>query len=66
MLARKVARPEAGPSAPLAGWKKRAAGLVAAAMRVDALFDGSPWGIGWLAVARKPGDAAPRVADERA
>lgn len=58
MLARKVARPEAGPSPPLAGWRKRAAQLVAAGMRLDGLFDGSPWGIGWLVVARKPGGPA--------
>lgn len=42
-----------GPSAPLGGWKKLASHVLAAAMRLDHVFDGSPWGIGYLLTARK-------------
>jgi SAM-dependent methyltransferase len=53
MLARKIGAPETGPTRPLTGWKKLASGALAALMRLDHLFDGSPWGIGYVLVARK-------------
>lgn len=58
LLRRKLARPEQGPSAPLGGWRRQVSRVIAWAMAADALFDGSPWGIGWLVVAHKPGAAA--------
>ena len=41
------------PAAPLRGWKRQAARLLALVLDVDRLFDGNPGGIGWLLVARK-------------
>ena len=52
MLRRKLAR-EAGPERPLAGWKRLAAKVLAGVFRGDRLFDGSPWGIGWVLLAQK-------------
>lgn len=54
LLRRKLAAPAQGPSPPLTGWRRRASRAVACTMAIDTLFDGSPWGIGWLVVARKP------------
>lgn len=53
MLARKIKAPDGAPARPLTGWKQHASRLLAALMRLDHLFDGSPWGIGVLLVARK-------------
>lgn len=44
---------ETGPSAPLTGWKRGAAKALEAALRLDHVFDGSPWGIGVVLTARK-------------
>lgn len=40
-----------GPSAPLSGWKRLASRGLAAVMGLDHLFDGSPWGIGYMLTA---------------
>lgn len=53
MLRHKVAAGDR-PTPPLAGWKQLASGALALALRSDRLFDGSPWGIGYLVVAQKP------------
>lgn len=53
MLRRKIAR-GAGPERPLSGWKRGAAGVLAGLFRFDRLFDGSPWGLGWVLLAEKP------------
>lgn len=52
MLRRK--RADDTPSRPLSGWRRLAATLVEFALRGDRLFDGAPWGIGWVLLAHKP------------
>ncbi|HEY9720576.1 MAG TPA: class I SAM-dependent methyltransferase [Oscillatoriaceae cyanobacterium] len=40
---------------PLAGWRKLASKVVGLVLKGDRLFDGAPWGIGWVLLAHKPG-----------
>lgn len=53
-MLRRKSRRDSGPSKPLTGWKKGVARALAVAFRGDRLFDGSPWGIGYVLLARKP------------
>lgn len=52
MLRRKMARGD-GAQQPLAGWKRAVAVGMGVLFRGDRLFDGSPWGIGYVLLARK-------------
>jgi hypothetical protein len=53
-MLRRKSRRDSGPSKPLTGWKKGVARVLAVAFRGDRLFDGSPWGIGYVLLAKKP------------
>lgn len=57
MLRRKIAAGD-GPSKPLAGWKRLAARVLEVMFRGDRLFDGSPWGIGYVLLAQKAPETA--------
>jgi ubiquinone/menaquinone biosynthesis C-methylase UbiE len=52
MLKRKLAAGDA-PAAKLTGWKRWAARLFESVLRIDRLFEGAPWGIGYVLVASK-------------
>jgi SAM-dependent methyltransferase len=58
MLRRKIAGGD-GPSKPLARWKRALARVLELMFRGDRLFDGSPWGIGYVLLAQKAPESSP-------
>lgn len=53
LLKRKIARPDTAPTPSPTRWRRLVTHAFTGLLACDHLFDGSPWGIGWVLVARK-------------